>query len=85
MPRWIFRLFLAGFIIVLVGVAVFVAASLLFGGSASGAVVIFIGPFPIVFGAVPEATWLVLIGVILASLSVILFVIMRRRITEKVG
>jgi uncharacterized membrane protein len=85
LPRWIFVLFLAGFVLVLVGIAVVVAASLLNGGSASGAVVIFIGPFPIVFGAGPGATWLVLIGIILTALSIILFVIMRRRMTEKVG
>jgi len=85
LPRWIFTLFIAGFVLVLVGVAVVVAASLLNGGSASGAVVIFIGPFPIVFGAGPGATWLVLIGIILTALSIILFVVMRRKMTEKLG
>jgi uncharacterized membrane protein len=85
LPRWALMLFLAGFVLVLIGVAVIVAASLLSGGSASGGVVIFIGPFPIVFGAGPGATWLVLIGIILTALSIILFVVVRRKITEKVG
>ena len=84
-PSWIFKLFITGFFLVLVGIAVIVVASLLSGGSVSGGVVIFIGPFPIVFGAGPGATWLVLIGIVLAALSVILFVAMRRKITEKVG
>jgi len=86
LPRWVFTLFLAGFVLVLVGVAVVSAASLLNGGSASGGVVIFIGPFPLVFGAGPGATWLVLIGIILTALSIILFVVMRRkmRMTGKI-
>ena len=62
-----------GVIIVLVS-AVFNSDSTRFGG------VIFIGPFPIVFGAGPDAAWLIAIGTILAVLSVIVFTIMRRRI-----
>ena len=70
----------AGFILVFVGVAViFVAAALSGGGSVSGGVVIFIGPFPIVIGAGPDAEWMILIGVVLAVLSVVFFFVMNRK------
>ena len=82
MPRWLFTLFLAGFILALVGVVIAVVASLLGGGLVSGGVVVFIGPIPIVLGAGPGATWLVLTGVILTVLSVILFVVERRKMLK---
>jgi uncharacterized membrane protein len=74
-------LLIAGFVLVFVGIAViFVAAALSSGGSASGGVVIFIGPFPIVIGAGPDVTWIVLFSIIIAVLSVVLFLFMRRRV-----
>ena len=74
-------LLVAGFVLVFVGVAViFVAAVLSGGGSVGGGVVIFIGPFPIVIGAGPDVTWIVLFSVIIAVLSVVLFLFMRRRV-----
>jgi uncharacterized membrane protein len=69
-----------GFVLILVGVAVMLVATVLGGASASFGGVIFIGPFPIVIGAGPDAVWLVSIGIILAVLSVIVFMITRRRI-----
>jgi uncharacterized membrane protein len=73
----------AGFILVFVGVAViFVAAVLSGGGSVSGGVVIFIGPFPIVIGAGPDVTWIVLFSIIMAVLSVVVFLVMRRKVRE---
>ena len=75
--EWIKRsiiLFFIGFFIILVGVIITVSAALLFGGdSASIGGFILIGPFPIVFGAGPEAPWLALFAIILGILSVILF------------
>jgi uncharacterized membrane protein len=69
-----------GIALVFVGIVVLVVASLAFGSSGSVGIVIFIGPFPIVFGSVPNATWLILIGIILAVLSIVLFLIMNRRL-----
>jgi uncharacterized membrane protein len=43
-------------------------------------VVIFIGPFPIVFGAGPDATWLILISVVIAAVSAVAFWIGRRKL-----
>ena len=81
-PNKFFLLFAAGFVLVFVGVLIIVAAVALGGdGSASAGIVIFIGPFPIVLGAGPDAVWLILIGVILAVVNVILFVVLRRKKT----
>lgn len=77
--RFLNFLFL-GVALVFVGFAIVVVASLfLGGGSSSVGGVIFIGPIPIVFGSGPDATWLVLIGVVLAALSVVAFWVMNRR------
>ena len=75
----LFLLMIFGVALVLVGIVVLAVFSLSFGGSTSTGVVIFIGPFPIVFGSGPNATWLILIGIILAILSVVLFLVMNRR------
>jgi uncharacterized membrane protein len=81
-----FLLFVAGFVLVFVGVLVVIAALALGGsGSTSAGIVIFIGPFPIVLGAGPDAAWLILISVILATISVVLFVVMRRKLVGRVG
>jgi len=78
-PRWLFALFLLGFVLLLLGAVIAGIASLAKQSSASGSVVIFVGPIPIVFGAGPGATWLVLIGIILTVISVILVVVTRRK------
>jgi uncharacterized membrane protein len=70
---------LLGITLVFVGIAVLIVASFVFGGSGSVGGVILIGPFPIVFGAGPDASWLLAISVILTVVSVILFLIMNRR------
>jgi len=72
-----------GFILVAVGIAVILVASVLYGGgSVSGGAVIFIGPFPIVIGAGPDITWIVSISVVLAVLSVVLFFVMNRKMKK---
>ncbi len=80
-PKRLFLILAVGFALVFVGVLVLVfAAGFSSGGSASAGVVIFIGPFPIVFGSGPDASWLVLIGIVLAVMSLIVFVFMRRKV-----
>jgi uncharacterized membrane protein len=77
----LFGLVVLGLILVFVGVAVIVAASVFAGGgSSSVGGVIFIGPFPIVFGAGPDAIWLVALGIVLAIVSIVLFLVMNRRV-----
>lgn len=68
-----------GIALVFVGIVVLVVASLAFGSSGSVGIVIFIGPIPIVIGSGPNADWLILIGIILAVLSIVLFLVMDRK------
>ena len=74
----LFGFLILGIALVFVGIVVLVVVSLIFGGSGSVGVVVFIGPFPIVFGSGPDAGWLILIGIILAVLSVVFFLVMKR-------
>ena len=75
----LFGFLILGIALVFIGIVVLVVASLVLGSSGSVGVVIFIGPFPIVFGSGPNADWLILIGIILAVLSIVLFLVMNRR------
>ena len=75
-----FMLLILGFVFLTVGVIIVLVTAVFNSGSTSFGGVIFIGPFPIVFGAGPDAAWLITIGIVLAVLSIIVFVIMRRRI-----
>ena len=81
-----FSLLIAGIVLVFVGIVVILVAAVSYSaGSASTGVVIFVGPFPIVIGAGPDAAWIVLICVILAVLSVAVFLVMNRRMRRLVG
>jgi uncharacterized membrane protein len=73
-------LVLLGITLVFVGIAVIIVASVVLGGSGSVGGIILIGPIPIVFGAGPEAVWLIAISVILSVISLVLFLIMNRRV-----
>ena len=78
----LFGFLILGIALVFVGIVVLVVVSLFFSSSRSVGVVVFIGPFPIVFGSGPNSDWLILIGVILAVLSIVLFLIMKRRLFD---
>jgi len=74
-----FLFLILGFVFVFVGVIIiFIAA----GGSGNFGAVIFIGPIPIVIGAGTDATLIILLSTILAVLSVVVFVVMKRRIRK---
>lgn len=79
-PSRLFGFVILGIALVFIGIVVLVVSSLVVGGSGSVGVVIFVGPFPIVFGSGPNAVWLILIGIILAVLSIILFLVLNRRL-----
>jgi uncharacterized protein (TIGR00304 family) len=49
------------------------------GSSGSVGGIILIGPIPIIFGAGPNSTWLIIISLILVVLSFALFVLLSRR------
>ncbi len=79
----VFSFLILGFVLVVVGIAVILIAAVLYGGgSASAGAVIFIGPFPIVIGAGPDVTWIVLFSIILTVLSVVVFLVMNRKISK---
>ena len=73
-----FLLFIIGFFTIFVGIIILMVATVLSDGSANFGVFIFIGPFPIVVGAGPEAPWMILFAIILAVLSITMFLVLRR-------
>jgi len=82
-PQKFLILFVIGFFIIFVGIVILMVAAVLYGkGSVNFGAIIFIGPVPIVVGAGPEATWMVLFAIILAVLSIIMFLIIRREIDK---
>jgi uncharacterized membrane protein len=76
----LFGFLILGVALVFIGIVVLVVVSMFSGSSGSVGVVIFIGPFPIVFGSGPSEGWLIFIGVIVTVLSVVFFLVMRRRV-----
>ncbi len=81
-PRF-FWLLVLGFIVIIVGIGVLIVVTLTYGsGQSSFGGVIFIGPIPIVIGAGPNATWLMLFALIIAALSILVLLFMRRRSLE---
>jgi uncharacterized membrane protein len=82
----LFLFLILGFALVVVGIVVIFTATVLYGGgSASAGAVIFIGPFPIVIGAGPDVTLIVLFSIILAVLGVVVFLVMNRRLRRSGG
>lgn len=68
-----------GFVVIIIGIVLVVIGSFLADGSSSIGGVIFIGPFPIVFGAGPNAAWLIIIGIVIAIIMVVLLFLLRRK------
>jgi uncharacterized membrane protein len=74
------RLFVLGFVLMLVGVAVMAAAALLAGESrVSGGVVLIIWFIPVVIGVGPYSFYAILIGVVLSVVALAVFVWLRKR------
>ncbi len=80
-----FGFLVLGFVLIFVGIIVFVVAALLSGGSGSVGGVVFIGPIPIVFGAGPDSNWLIIISIILAVVTLGLFLVYTRRSRRIMG
>jgi uncharacterized membrane protein len=84
MPKKIRGLLMLGFFMAFLGIMILMVATAFYGqGSTSFGAVVFIGPIPIVVGAGPQATWMVFFAIILAALSVIMYLIMRKRIVKR--
>jgi len=72
--------FILGFLTMIMGLILVAIATIISqGASTSIGGIVFIGPIPIVFGAGPGSQWLILFAIILAVLSVIMFLILRRK------
>jgi uncharacterized membrane protein len=81
--RKFLTLLIIGFLMIFLGSVIVMVATMLYGeGSANFGGVIFIWFIPIVFGAGPEATWMIVFAIILAVLSIIMFLIIRREIAK---
>ena len=74
-----FFLFVFGFSLVVVGTIVIIIATMLYGvDSPSFSAVIFIGPFPIIFGAGSDSGLMIVTGLFLAVLSMLFWVAKRK-------
>jgi uncharacterized membrane protein len=78
----IFGFLILGIALVFIGIAILVIASFSSNSPGSAGIVIFIGPIPIAISSGPSAGWLLLIGIILAALSIALFLVINRRIEK---
>jgi uncharacterized membrane protein len=67
-------------VLIFIGIAVIIVATVLLGGSGIVGGVILIGPIPIVFGAGPEAGWLITVGAVITIISLVLFIALNRRV-----
>jgi len=73
-----------GFAVAILGMVILTIASVLSSNSSSSSsIVIFIGPFPIVFGSGPDAGWLIVISLLLVALSIIIFYLMKANEARK--
>ncbi len=80
-PRYLFLVLMAGFVLILIGMLVFITGSMFDNGSSSSSVVVvFVGPVPIVFGASYNIEWIVLGSLIIAALSLLAFIFIRRKV-----
>lgn len=75
----LFLMLTIGFLAVFAGVVILAVASVLSGGSVDVGGVIFIWFIPIVFGTGPHMAYVILFALILAVLSIIMFLISYRR------
>ena len=65
------RLLIAGLLIFLLGIGLIMAGAAAQGGGSAGGV-IFIGPFPIVFGAGPNGASLALVSVVIGGVMLVI-------------
>ena len=82
-PQKFLILLIIGFFIIFLGIIILMVVAMLYSeGSANFGGVIFIWFIPIVFGVGPEATWMIIFAIILAVLSIVMFLILRREIAK---
>jgi len=68
-----------GFALVFIGVIIVLVATIFLGeASTSASAVIFIGPFPLIFGSGVDTGWIILLSIIIAVVSIMLFFVMNK-------
>jgi uncharacterized membrane protein len=73
-------LFLTGFFMIIAGMLLLIISTVLYGNNPPNfGGVVFIGPIPIVVGVGSDLMWTALLAVILSILSIVLFLVLRRR------
>jgi len=78
-------LLIVGFLLIFLGVIMLIFTAIIFGQEPTNfGVIVFIGPVPIIIGSGPEAPLIVLFAIVLAVLSVIIFLIMHKEMKSKV-
>lgn len=73
-----FKLFLFGFLLILIGTIFITMAAVLSGALSIGAI-IFLGPIPITLGAGPHVIWAIMLAFALTILGIVLFITLRKR------
>ncbi len=73
------KVFLAGFLLIFLGVAILMIAGLMGWVSQSFGLVVFIGPIPIILGAGKYSSLAILLAIILTIIGIALFVILRKQ------
>ena len=76
----LYRLFLAGFFLILTGMVLVIATTFLFGGTSSFGGIINARAIPIVFGAGPDYFWALILALFITVLSVVLFILLRKKV-----
>jgi len=77
-----FMLFVIGFFIILIGIIILMVASILSNESVNLGALVFIGPFPIVVGVGPEAKWVILFSIIIAVVSIVTSLLLRKELEK---
>jgi len=73
------KIFLLGFFLIFIGVAVLIATSLIYGMPDSLGLIVFIGPIPIILGAGRYSLLAIILAIILTILSIAFFISLQKR------
>jgi len=73
------KVFLAGFILIFIGMLILMIAGLMGGISQSFGLVVFVGPIPIILGSGKYSLLAILLALILTVLGIIMFIFLRKQ------
>ena len=73
------KVFLAGFILIFIGMMILMIAGLMGGISQSFGLIVFVGPIPIILGAGKYPLLAILLAIILTVLGIIMFILLKKQ------